>query len=71
MANDTKPKKEILEYVIPHNIDEKTWMEYFENLYAGAPEKFNRRDQGNSCVAVSKMEIDNTLKMLKNRISAG
>ena len=45
-------------------------MEYFENLYAGAPEEFYRRDQGNSGVAVSKMEIDNSLKMLKNRKSA-
>ena len=43
----------------------------FESLYAGAPEEFNRSDQGNSCVAVSKMEMDNTLKMLKNRKSAG
>ena len=64
-------KKEILEYVIPHNIDEKTWMEYFKKLYAGTPEECDRRDRGNSCVAVTKMEIDNTLKTLKNRKSAG
>ena len=64
-------EKEILEYVILHKIDGKTWMEYFENLYAGAPEEFKRRDRGNACVAVSKMEIDNTLNMLQNRNAAG
>ena len=42
-------------------------MEYFENLYAGTPEEFNRRDQGNSCVGASKMEIDNTLKIYKKK----
>lgn len=64
-------KKEILEYVIPHNIEEKAWVEYFGKLYSGDQEELDKRAQGNSHVVVTRTEIDSTLKMLKNRKSAG